>query len=591
MIEVQNLVKSFGTTRALTGVSFAVGAGEIVGLLGPNGAGKTTLVRAMATLLTPDAGTVRVGGFDAVAAPAQVRALIGLAGQFAAVDDVLTGRENLELVARLYGVRRAERQRRVPAVLDRFDLVDVADRRAGTYSGGLRRRLDLAATLVGRPAVILLDEPTAGLDPRSRADLWVLVEQAAADGATVVLTSQHLDEVERLARRIVVIDRGVVIADGSADDLKGAVGGDVIEARVDDPEMLEAARALLADLGAGTATSDPDARTVVVPARAGVPALMAAARRLDEAGIALADLGLRRPSLDDVFFALTGAGAELQPDIPAPPLPPIPTVTRAPASRVAPARRHGASDMAAVTQRYLLRFVRIPPLLFLGTVQPVLFVVMLDAVFGGLVEQAGLGVDYMQYLLPGVLVMSVMFGASITSAGIAEDVQAGVVDRFRSLPMSRAAVLVGRTIADLVRNALALTLVTIVGVAMGYRFAGPGAAVAVAGLLLVFAFAVSWLFAAVGLAVRHPEVAQLAGFLPVLPLVFLSGAWIPIETMPAGLQAFARHQPVNVLVEAVRALGDGAPAAEPVGRSMAWSVAILLIAVPVGVRLYRGDGS
>jgi ABC-2 type transport system permease protein/oleandomycin transport system permease protein len=245
--------------------------------------------------------------------------------------------------------------------------------------------------------------------------------------------------------------------------------------------------------------------------------------------------------------------------------------------------------MRAITWRYLVRFVRIPQLLFLGTVQPVLFVLMLNAVFGGLVSRER-GGSYIQYLLPGVLVMSVMFGASVTSAGIAEDLQAGVIDRFRSLPMSRSAVLVGRTVADLVRNALGIVLVVIVGLAMGFELHGIASALVGLALILLFAFAVSWLFAWVGLVVKEPQVAQLAGFLPVLPLVFLSGAWIPIETMSGGMQAFARNQPVNVLVEALRALGNGEPAYHWVWQSVAWSVGILLVSVPICVRRYRQPG-
>src|SRR5258706_3935224 len=290
MIDIDDVTKSFGSTEALAGVSFSVAQGEIVGLLGPNGAGKTTLVRTVATLLRPDSGRVRIGGFDVARHPQRVRELIGLAGQSAAVDELLTGRENIELIGQLYGLRRNEYRRRARASLDRFDLIEAGDRLVRTYSGGMRRRLDLAVTLVGSPAVILLDERAAGLDPRSRRELGELVEQVASEGTTVLLTSQYLDEVERLAKRIVVIDRGVIIADGSADELKRAVGGDVLEARVVEHDTLEHAGALLADLADAPALFDHDDRRVAVPTSAGIPALVTAARRLDDAHIALADL-------------------------------------------------------------------------------------------------------------------------------------------------------------------------------------------------------------------------------------------------------------------------------------------------------------
>jgi ABC-2 type transport system ATP-binding protein len=593
MIDVDEVTKSFGSTQALAGVSFSVAQGEIVGLLGPNGAGKTTLVRTVATLLRPDSGCVRIGGFDVARQPQRARELIGLAGQSAAVDDLLTGRENLELVGRLYGLARDDRRRRARAALERFDLVEPSDRLVRTYSGGMRRRLDLAVTLVGRPAVILLDEPTAGLDPRSRRELWELVEQVAGEGTTVLLTSQYLDEVERLAKRIVVIDRGVIIADGSADELKRAVGGDVLEARVVELNTLERAGSLLADIADAPAFFDQDDHRVAVPTSAGISALVTAARRLGDAHIPLADLGLRRPSLDDVFFALTGDGATSAPLHVPNRQGPTPDVAESAANgrhaASQPARHSAISDMTAITGRYLLRFVRIPQLVFLAVAQPVLFVVMLNAVFGGLVAPIA-GGSYIQYLLPGVLVMSVMLGASVTSAGVAEDLQAGVIDRFRSLPMSRSAVLVGRTVADLVRTAASILVVFAVGVAMGYELHSITAALGGLALLLVFAFAISWLFSSVGIAVKQPEAAQLAGFLPVLPLVFVSGVWIPVSTMSGGLQAFARNQPVSVLVEALRALGDGGPAYHWAWQSVAWSVAILIISIPVCVRQYRGAG-
>jgi ABC-2 type transport system ATP-binding protein len=587
MIEVDTLTKSFGPTTALAGVSFRVGAGEIVGLLGPNGAGKTTLVRAVATLLRPDSGTVRVDGIDVTRDAQRVRERIGLAGQAAAVDGLLTGRENLELIGGLYGLDAVGRRARATEVLERFDLVDAADRRAGAYSGGMRRRLDLGATLVGRPAVMLLDEPTAGLDPRSRNELWSLVDEIAADGTTVLLTSQYLEEVERLADRVVVIDRGAVVADGSPDALKRAVGADVLEARVVDLARLEAAGALLEDLGDG-ASLDRDERRVAVSTRAGIPALITAARRLDDAGIGLVDLGLRRPSLDDVFFAITGDRAEpLALDLPAAVETPA-DVARATERPLL--QRRPLANMALLTRRALVRYIRAPQVLYLGTTQPIVFLVMLNAVFGGLVTGAQ-GGSYVQYLLPGVIVMNVLLGASVTAAGMAEDLRDGIVDRFRSLPMSRVAVLVGRTLADLGRNAIALALLVVVGVFMGFRFdGGAPAAIGCLALVLLFVFAVSWLFTFLGMAVKEPQAAPLLSLLVALPLVYLSGVWIPVGSMSPRLQWFARNQPVNVLVEALRALSAGEPALHRVWVSMAWCAGILLVAVPLCVRRYRGDG-
>ena len=306
MIEARALVKRFGSTTALAGIDLAAEMGTTLALLGPNGAGKTTLVRILTTLLKPDSGRASVAGYDVTADPGPVRSAIGLAGQYAAVDELLTGRENLELAGLLYHLGRAERRRRAQQALERFSLTGAGDQLVKTYSGGMRRRLDVAASLIGRPAVLLLDEPTTGLDPRTRNDLWQFIEELVAGGTTVLLTTQYMEEAERLAHRIVVIDTGKVIAEGTAGELKDRMGGDVLAATVADRADLPRASALLAPLGEGPPHVDPDQHRVSVPARDGTTVLIAAGQRLAEAGIALDDLGIRRPSLDDVFLALTG---------------------------------------------------------------------------------------------------------------------------------------------------------------------------------------------------------------------------------------------------------------------------------------------
>jgi ABC-2 type transport system ATP-binding protein len=305
MIEVQAVTKRFGRVQALAGVSLAAEAGSVVALLGPNGAGKTTLVRILATLLRPDGGRARVAGYDVVSDAGPLRSAIGLAGQYAAVDELLTGRENLELVGLLYHLSRREYKRRAADALERFGLTDAGGRPVKTYSGGMRRRLDIAASLVGRPPVLFLDEPTTGLDPRTRNDLWEFIESLVGDGTTVLLTTQVMEEAERLAHRIVVIDGGRVIAEGTAGELKDRLGGGVLEARVTSPAELGRAAAVLAGLGEGQPHIDADRQRVSVPARGGTRDLLAAGRRFEDEAIGLDDLGIRRPSLDDVFLSLT----------------------------------------------------------------------------------------------------------------------------------------------------------------------------------------------------------------------------------------------------------------------------------------------
>ena len=297
------MVKTYGDVVALDGVSVSFEEGIVYGLLGPNGAGKTTLIRVLTTLLKPDSGMARVADIDVVADPVGVRHKIGLAGQFAAVDDFLTGRENVEMVGRLYNLSKSDAAQRTEEVLDRIRLIDAADRQVRTYSGGMRRRLDLAASMVGRPEVLFLDEPTTGIDPGSRLDLWDLIEELVDGGTTLLLTTQYLNEADRLADRIGVIDRGRLIDEGTSDELKDRLGGNVVEVHVAGDDLATAAGALTAVAGGELMI---EGQALVIPAVNGARTLTAAVRALDDAGIEPQDIGFRRPTLDDVFLTLTG---------------------------------------------------------------------------------------------------------------------------------------------------------------------------------------------------------------------------------------------------------------------------------------------
>ncbi|MGY1720889.1 ATP-binding cassette domain-containing protein [Blastococcus sp. SYSU DS0753] len=309
-IVVEGLVKRFGATTALDGVDLTVAEGSVLGLLGPNGAGKTTVVRILTTLLTADEGRAEVVGLDVARDADRVRAAIGLTGQYAAVDEYLTGFENLEMVGRLYRLGKAESRKRAGELLERFDLSAAAGRPAKTYSGGMRRRLDIAASLIARPRVLFLDEPTTGLDPRSRLAMWEFIADLAGGGTTILLTTQYLEEADRLADRMVVIDRGRVIARGTADELKAQVGGQRLELTVTDAAVLPDVVARLRPLAVEDPVVDVPARRLSLPVSGGAEVLAEALRRLDGRIPEIFDVGLRRPDLDDVFLALTGRAAE-----------------------------------------------------------------------------------------------------------------------------------------------------------------------------------------------------------------------------------------------------------------------------------------
>jgi ABC transporter DrrB family efflux protein len=601
---VEAVTKRFGATVALAGVDLAVPEGAVFGLLGPNGAGKTTLVRVLATLLVPDEGRAEVLGRDVAHEPAAVRELLGLTGQFAAVDEILTGRENLEMFGRLFGLSRADARQRAGELLERFDLVDAADRPARTYSGGMRRRLDLASSLLRDPRILFLDEPTAGLDPRSRNQIWAVVRELVRDGTTVLLTTQYLEEADQLADQIAVIDHGRVIAQGTGSELKDQVGGQILEVELARAAQRDEARAALARVGCGDPElgERPDRITLPAP-RDGLELIEDAAAEFRRAGVDVSELGLRGPTLDDVFLKLTGAppsedgagpqapadderatrpGGETETDHPHEPALRI----HLPSWREL---RRAITDAGVVTGRNLRHFVRQPGLLVFSTIQPILFVLLFVYVFGGAVSRSlPKGVDYVDFLLPGIFVQSVAFRSTQTAVGLSEDLERGVVDRFRSMPMARSAVLLGRTLADLVRNVLVIGLMIVVGYVVGFRFhAGVPQALACVAVVAAFGFALSWIFAFVALTVRGAEAAQSAGFVVIFPLVFASSIFVPVSSFPDWLKSFAEVSPVTLTADVARsyALVPGVPAS--LGEAAAWIGGLLAVFIPLCVWRYR----
>jgi len=508
----------------------------------------------------------------------------------------------LEMFGRLFKLSGEEARRRAGELLERFDLAQAADRPARTYSGGMRRRLDIASSLLTRPRVLFLDEPTTGLDPRSRNEIWAIVRELRRGGTTLLLTTQYLEEADQLADRIAVIDRGKVIAEGTGNELKDRVGGQILEVELSSVGQRDRAQAVLAGVGCGEPQPDerPDRLTLPAP-RNGLQLVEEAAAGLRRAQIGVSDIGLRRPTLDDVFLQLTGAPPGEDGGGPSPrtrrrprtrqPAPDVPA-PRGPVLRLRrpspQAVRSAITDTAVVTGRNLRHFIRQPDLLVFSTIQPVLFVLLFVYVFGGAIGRSlPHGVAYVDFLLPGVFVQSVTFGASQTAVGLKEDLTRGVVDRFRSMPMARSAVLAGRTVADLVRNILIIGLMIAVGYLVGFRFLGGVAgAVGCIAVVAAFGFALSWIFAFVALTVRGAETAQTAGFVVIFPLVFASSVFVPVSTFPDWLQAFAKINPVTVTSDAARSLAlFGTPAS--LGAAAAWIGGLLAVFIPLSVWRYR----
>ena len=518
------------------------------------------------------------------------------------------------MFGRLFDLSVVEARARADELLERFDLADAADRPARTYSGGMRRRLDLASSLLTRPRVLFLDEPTTGLDPRSRIEIWAVVRELVREGTTLLLTTQYLEEADQLAEQIAVIDHGRVIAQGTGSELKDRVGGQILELELVRAAERDRAREALAGIGCGPPEPGERLAQLTLPApRDGLEMIEDAASALRKAGIAVSDLGLRRPTLDDVFLQLTGAppsenGAETgaaagngQPEQARPSAVPAPAArgpaARRPVPRRPPRWRHltprelrgDLTDARVVSGRNLRHFVRQPDLLIFSTIQPIMFVLLFTYVFGGAISHSlPPGVSYIDYLLPGILVQSVTFRASQTAVGLSEDLKLGVIDRFRSMPMARSAVLVGRTAADLVRNVLIIVLMIIVGYIIGFRFqAGVAQAVGCIALVSGFGLALSWIFAFVALTVRGAEAAQTAGFVVLFPLVFASSVFVPVSTLPNWLQAIAKVSPVTLAANAARSLAlvPGTPSSL-VG-AIAWIAGLLAVFIPLSVWRYR----
>ncbi len=578
-VEAKGICKSFSGHPVLDHVDLAVETGSVLALLGPNGAGKTTMVKILATLMRPDAGTATVAGHDLLTDPVGVKQSFSLTGQYAAVDEKLTGRENLEMMAQLLRLSRMEARARASELLAEFDLADAAGRRAAKYSGGMRRRLDLAISMIARPPLVFLDEPTTGLDPRSREQTWSTVRRLVDEGVTVLLTTQYLEEADQLADTVAVLDHGRVVAQGTPDELKAQAGRGSRPAAVRRPGRLRAS-----------------ARR----SRPGAHRPPAAHHRRGHRGHGQRDLPDPGPS--------AGRGRARGQSVHLPPQPgrrvPVCHRRRRRGHRQprrgqrCPRRTEGdgpmsmayaLTDSRVMVTRCVRRSLRDPEAFFTALMLPVVLMLLFVYVFGGAFDGSG---AYVNYVVPGLIVLCAGFGAGTTAVAVATDMSNGIVDRFRSMPISGSLVLVGHVVASLARNLVATALVIGVGLAVGWRpTAGPAGWVAAAAMIVFFVLALSWLAAAAGLLAGSVEAANAFTFV-IMFLPYVSTAFVPAQTLPSWMRGFAGYQPFTPIVETMRGLwmghtSTGAAVGHEAWIACAWCAGILAVSFAAASWLFR----
>lgn len=588
-IEASGIEKSFGKKKVLNGINLKIEKGNIHAILGPNGSGKTTLVKILATLLKADGGTIKVAGFDATESPEKIRESISLTGQNASIDEELTGYENLFLFARLLGYPSPEARQRANELLTAFDLKDAANRLVKKYSGGMRRRLDIAASVVKISEILFLDEPTTGLDPRSRNSLWSIIRGLAKKGTTILLTTQYLEEAEQLADKISVIDEGKVISEGTSDQLKASIGNNILHVHLNgvDHRHLEL---VLESFVATPAQIDMESKKVIFPVSDQNQAINILGS-LQKNNIEITAFNLSRPDLNEVFLSLTGKSKEnIEKEETDGEMSQLSHTSVAKVLEHAmPHTRTGLlSNKLMFGWRNLIKIKHIPEQFMDVLITPIMFTFMFTYLFGGAL--AGSTKAYLQFFIPGILVQTLTFNAMYAGININNDVSKGIFDRFRSMPIWLPAPLSGIFIGDFFRHLISGTMVLLFGYILGFRTETGLLPLIPAFLIMIFfAMSISWIFIIMGLTMRSTSAVMSFGWLILMPLVFLSNIFADPSTMPAWLQTFISYNPLAWQVEAVRGLIAGTATGKSIIVALSASVVITAVLFPLTVWFYKKE--
>jgi ABC-2 type transport system ATP-binding protein len=591
-IDASEIEKSFGKKKVLNGIDLRIKKGSIHAVLGPNGSGKTTLVKVLSTLLKADGGQIKVGGYDISDHPHKVRECISLTGQNASIDEELTGYENLYLFARLLGYPRSEAKQRANELLTAFDLKDANNKLVKTYSGGMRRKLDIAASIVKVSEILFLDEPTTGLDPRSRNSLWSIIRSLARKGTTILLTTQYLEEAEQLADKITVIDEGKVISEGTSDELKASIGNNILHVHLNgvNHNHLEA---VLENIENSLAQVDKEGKKIsfaVTDQKQAITILS----NLQKNNVEITAFNLSRPDLNEVFLSLTGKKKEntdeqenntdnvsdsQQSVVPISQL----------LEHAKPIHQSNLlSNKLMFGWRNLIKIKHIPEQFMDVLITPIMFTFMFTYLFGGAL--AGSTKAYLQFFIPGILVQTLTFNAMYAGININNDLSKGIFDRFRSMPIWLPAPLSGIFIGDFLRHLISGCMVLLLGFILGFRTdAGFTAFVFSFLIMIFFAMSISWIFIIMGLTMRSASAVMSFGWLILMPLVFLSNIFADPATMPKWLQTFISYNPLAWQVDAVRALLAGTASGKVIFTALGASLVISVLLFPLTVWIYKKE--